>query len=76
MVSKIERVSTLFTLRIWVEPGEGGQEEWRGKLQALPDGEAHYFSGWPALVVHLESLAAARGAAGDPFPLKSKGEKS
>jgi hypothetical protein len=76
MVSRTEREPFLFTLRIWVEPGDGNLQEWRGKLQSLPDGEAYYFSGWPVLVERLEAMVKARDAAGDHFPPHSKGEKS
>lgn len=30
--------------------------EWRGKVQALPEGEAYYFRGWPGLIGRLEAM--------------------
>lgn len=48
-----------FTLRLWQEADDVGQDEWRGKVQALPDGEAWYFSGWPGLIGRLEALLAS-----------------
>ena len=33
----------LFTLRMWQEETGDGQREWRGKVQALPEGEANNF---------------------------------
>lgn len=52
----------LFTLRVWTGQEQGNRVGWRGKLQALPDGEAHYFQGWEALVERLESLLASAGS--------------
>lgn len=46
----------LFTLRLWQEDPGAGQAEWRGKVQALPEGEAYYFCGWPGLIGHLEAM--------------------
>lgn len=43
------RPSTLFTVRLWVEENEEGQQEWRGIVRRLPDGKEHPFRGWPAL---------------------------
>ena len=53
----------LFTVRLWREEAGDGQTEWRGKVQALPEGEASYFRGWPGLIGHMEAmLGAGRGA--------------
>ena len=49
----------LFTLRLWQEDLREGSIEWRGKVQALPDGEAYYFRGWAGLVGRLEALLAS-----------------
>lgn len=46
--------TTMFTLRIWQESVEKGEQEWRGRLQRLPDGDVQYFRGWPALIAQLE----------------------
>ena len=49
-----------FTLRMWqVETGDGAKPEWRGKVQALPDGEAYYFRDWPGLITHLQAMLNA-----------------
>ena len=61
MMSEFEHKTFLFTLRIWAEPQEGDRVEWRGKLQPLPEGEAHYFRGWPALIQRLEAILEAGG---------------
>jgi len=61
MMSEIERKTCLFTLRIWPEFQEGNQIEWRGKLQALPDGEAYYFRGLSALLDCLEASLETGG---------------
>ncbi|MBE2233256.1 MAG: hypothetical protein IAE85_07170 [Anaerolinea sp.] len=54
----------LFTLRLWqaAQTDDPAALEWRGKVQALPDGEAYYFRGWPGLIGRLEALLAARNA--------------
>ena len=51
------RTTRLFTVRMWQEESSGGQgkPEWRGKVQALPEGEAYYFRDWPSLVAHLQA---------------------
>ena len=53
------RETRLFTLRMWQEETGDGQLEWRGKVQALPEGEAYYFRDWPGLVGHLDAMLAA-----------------
>ncbi len=50
------RMTRLFTLRMWQEEAGEGQTEWRGKVQALPDGEAYYFRDWPGLIRRLEAM--------------------
>ena len=59
------RTTHLFTVRMWQEEAnEGqGQPEWRGKVQALPEGEAHYFRDWPSLVAHLQAMLDAGSVA-------------
>jgi len=51
----------LFTLRLWqaVQADDPSALEWRGKVQALPEGEAFYFRGWPGLIDRLEALLAS-----------------
>jgi hypothetical protein len=29
--------------------------EWRGKVQALPEGDAYYFRDWPGLIGHFDA---------------------
>ncbi len=59
------RTTRLFTVRMWQEETSEGQgkPEWRGKVQALPQGEAYYFRDWPSLVAHLQAMLDARGVA-------------
>jgi len=45
--------SHLFTLRLWPEEIGSGQSEWRGKVQSVSTGEAHYFREWETLISHL-----------------------
>jgi len=45
-MSAATRASRLFTVRIWREETGDGQAEWRGKVQAVPEGDASHF-GWP-----------------------------
>jgi hypothetical protein len=40
----------LFTVRAWVESGDGGQAAWRFKVQHVLSGEARYFHDCQALV--------------------------
>jgi hypothetical protein len=57
------RGSYLFTIRVWAEQLGEGQAEWRGKVQYIPGGEAHYFRDWSALVtLLLEMLPRLEGA--------------
>jgi len=52
----------LFTLRLWqaAAPDNPAALEWRGKAQSLPDGEAYYFRGWPAMIRYLEMMLGAQ----------------
>lgn len=50
------RTTRLFTLRLWQEETGDGQAEWRGRVQALPEGEAYYFRAWSGLVERLEVM--------------------
>lgn len=58
MMTETTRPTRLFTLRIWQERISTEQSEWRGKVQALPEGEAYYFRDWPGLIRRLEALLA------------------
>lgn len=59
MMTEITRPTRLFTLRLWQEHVSAEQSEWRGKVQALPEGDVHYFRDWPGLVRQLEAMLAA-----------------
>jgi hypothetical protein len=58
------RATRLFTLRLWqaARADDPAVLEWRGKVQALPGGDAYYFHAWPGLIERLEALLAAGGA--------------
>ena len=52
--------SHLFTVRLWLEEVGNGQSEWRGKVQQVSTGEAHYFRDWETLVsLFLQMLTAS-----------------
>ena len=53
------RATRLFTLRLWQEEVGEGTVEWRGKVQALPQGEAYYFRDWQGLIGRLVAMLAA-----------------
>ena len=46
----------LFTLRMWPEALGNGQIEWRGKVQHVLSGQAHYFRDWDALIAYLQDM--------------------
>ncbi|HEU5103409.1 MAG TPA: hypothetical protein VFU22_30520 [Roseiflexaceae bacterium] len=48
--------SQLFTVRLWGEDLGDGRTEWRGKVQHVLSGEAHYFREWPALIAWLIAM--------------------
>ena len=55
--------SHLFTVRLCREEVGSGRSEWRGKVQQVSTGEAHYFREWEALVsLLLQMLAASEPA--------------
>lgn len=54
--------SHLFTVRLWREEVGSGQIEWRGKVQQVSTGEAHYFREWETLVSLLLQMLAASEA--------------
>lgn len=62
MMTETTRPTRLFTLRLWQERISAEQSEWRGKVQALPEGEAYYFRDWPGLIRQLEAMLAAGNA--------------
>jgi hypothetical protein len=48
--------SHLFTVRLWAEDLGDGQAEWRGKVEHVTSGEAHYFRDWSGLVAMLVAM--------------------
>jgi uncharacterized protein YbjT (DUF2867 family) len=65
-MSELHRPTRLFSLRIWAEPLGQNQVEWRGRLQALPGGEARFFQGLPGLLGRLEEMLASPISTQDP----------
>lgn len=63
--------SHLFTVRLWSQDMGEGRVEWRGKVQHVLSGEAHYFREWQGLTTHLLSMAtrAEQAANAKPFAL-------
>jgi len=55
--------SQLFTVRIWPEDLGDGRAEWRGRVQHVLSGEAHYFREWPALIAALNAMLAENDSA-------------
>ena len=51
--------SQIFILRLWAEDLGEGQAEWRGHVQHVISGEAHYFREWPALIAWLATMLPA-----------------
>ena len=66
MMRETTRPTRLFTLRLWQEPVSADQTEWRGRVQALPEGDVCYFRDWAALIRHLEALLDAGDAGPSP----------
>jgi len=48
--------SQLFTVRLWREDLGDGRIEWRGKVQSVTTGEAHYFRDWPVLIARIQEM--------------------
>lgn len=48
--------SQLFVLRIWQENLGEGHREWRGKVQHMISGDAHYFREWAGLIACLQQI--------------------
>jgi hypothetical protein len=47
--------SELFTVRLWREQ-LNDHWEWRGKVQHVTSGEAHYFRDWETLIARLQDM--------------------
>jgi hypothetical protein len=59
MMTAANQQTRLFTVRIWQERAGADQREWRGKVQALPEGDVFYFRDWPGLIAHLQTMLDA-----------------
>jgi len=59
--------SHLFTVRLWLEELGEGQQEWRGKLKNVANGDERYFRDWAAAGELLCLMATGRiaGRQGD-----------
>lgn len=57
--------SQLFTVRLWREDLGAGETEWRGQVQHVLSGEAHYFRAWRELETHLMTMALKREQASE-----------
>jgi hypothetical protein len=53
--SELRDRSQLFTVRLWHEP-LNDHFEWRGKVQHVTTGEAHYFRDWDTLIACLQEM--------------------
>lgn len=62
----------LFTVKLWQEVVVEGAPEWRGTVQALPEGDAYYFRDWATLVAQLRMMLDAELT--DPAALVTPGE--
>ena len=57
MINKPQQYdSQLFTVRLWAEDMGHGQVEWRGKVQHVVSGKAHYFRDWHVLIALLQDM--------------------
>ncbi len=59
MMTAATRQTRLFAVRMWREQADTDQHEWRGKVQALPEGDAYYFRDWPGLIAQLQTMLDA-----------------
>jgi hypothetical protein len=48
--------SQLFMVRMWPEPLDGGQVEWRGEVNHVATGERYPFRDWARLSVCMERM--------------------
>ena len=48
--------SQLFTVRMWPEPVDDDQVEWRGKIDHVASGEGYAFRDWSRLIVCIEKM--------------------
>ena len=66
MSQPFERHTTSFILRLWVEPMQSSESQWRGQIEHVDSGEKTHFQ-LPAalvefLVANLPAAAAEAGA--------------
>jgi hypothetical protein len=52
------RPTHLFTLRLWREPLDGGEVEWRAEVRHVATGERVYFRDWGALTGYLRAFVS------------------
>jgi hypothetical protein len=57
--------SQLFTLRLWDSRADDGSVEWRGKIQHVMSGEAHYFRDWAMLLDLLLTMLQSTESQGE-----------
>jgi hypothetical protein len=53
-------------LRLWQEDLGEGRVEWRGKVQHVTSGEAHYFRDWSKLIAALQEILKTCEDSGEP----------
>ena len=75
MTHLVSRHSHLYTVRLWQETA--GKEPtaigWRGKVQALPEGDAYFFRDWPELIALLQAmLVSGPTESSDSKPLEGE----
>ena len=63
-LERLGAASHLFTVRLWREDLGAGQVQWRGQVQHVLSGEAHYFRDWPELETHLMAMVLQGERAG------------
>ncbi len=55
IMSKEQRRSDSFVVRIWWERGDGAQSVWRGWAQHAASGKQHYFADVAQLLAFIEA---------------------
>jgi catechol 2,3-dioxygenase-like lactoylglutathione lyase family enzyme len=67
------RTSHLFTVRLWAEQTDLAHFEWRGKVQDVLTGEAHYFRNWQQLSDHLTIITQSKETLPMTTPIPTAG---
>lgn len=62
---RLSAASHLFTVRLWREDLGDDHVEWRGQVQHVLSGEAHYFREWRELETHLMTIPLQREQASE-----------